>query len=183
MTLQVDIFSGLETFQFLTQYERRSLAALQGIVQSSLTLFITLKGTHRLGIVVDCHGIVKKYSPLVFYVVVKDRVRKCIGESLRYSEIFLETFCHFFNLLIFEVKLFTVNPRQFHVVTELAFSFLNTGFDSLVHIMGRKPPECENSDDMVPELGAQDVLQSSQLFLNILAKRARQSRSVIIIKY
>ena len=140
-----------------------------------------MKGTHRLGIVVDCHGIVKKYSPLVFYVVVKDRVRKCIRESFLYSQIFHETFCHFFNFLILEVKLFTEISRLWNVSPKLTFSFLNTGLDSLSDIMGSKPPECENSDDMVPELGAQDVLQSSQLFLYMLAKRARQSRKKVSI--
>jgi len=143
MTLQVDFFSGLEPLQFSTQYERSSLPALQGNVQSSLTLFITLKATHRLGIVVYCHGIVKKYSLLVFVVVIEERMRKGKRKFLRYIQIIFKAFGHFFNLLIFKIKLFTESLRFLKVIPKLTFSLLYAGFDSLLDVLGRKPPECE----------------------------------------
>ena len=62
--------------------------------------------------------------------------------------------------------------RPSNVSIKLVFSFLYAVLDSLSDVIGTKPPEGEDSDDVAPELlGAQDVLQSSQLFLDVLAKR------------
>ena len=106
---------------------------------------------------------------------------KCKWESFCYFQVFLETFAQFLSLLSFKVNFFTVILRPGNVSTKVIFAFFYALFYSVSFVCRRKPPECENSDDVVPELGAQDVLQSSQLFLYMLAKRARQSRKKVII--
>ena len=83
-----------------------------------------MKGSHRLGIVVDCHGILKKYSPLVFVVIFEDRVRKGKRKSLLYSQIIFKAFRYFFDLLIFKIQLFTEILRPSKVSPNwLFFSF------------------------------------------------------------
>ena len=73
--------------------------------------------------------------------------------------------------------------RPSNVSIKLVFSFLYAVLDSLSDVIGTKPPEGEDSDDVAPELlGAQDVLQSSQLFLDVLAKRGIKFFENILMK-
>ena len=68
--------------------------------------------------------------------------------------------------------------RPLNVSIKLDFSFLYAVVDSLSDVAVTKPPECEDCDDVIPELlGAQNVLQSSQLFLYVLTKSVRGLKS------